>query len=150
MAERITNAQRGRFLAALRLGHTVSSACTEAGFSRRWAYDERDRSVSFANAWDDAIEAGTDDLEEEVRARALDRDDPRSYLLLMFLMKKRRPEFRDSFKQEMKVTHEQVQEISFSEKEIDEAVSILQSAKTATSQRAVDDSPESDSTPEDA
>jgi len=62
---------RGRFIAELALGGTVSAACQAAGIGRRTAYDLRQRDEGFALEWADAIEAGTDVLEQEAFRRAV-------------------------------------------------------------------------------
>src|SRR5206468_803097 len=57
------------------------------------AYDLRCADEQFADAWEDALEAGTQVLEDEARRRALDRSDT----LLIFLLKARRPHvYRDN------------------------------------------------------
>jgi transposase-like protein len=89
---RLTSERKRRFLEALREGATVAAAARAAGVSRMTAYRERARNPDFAAAWDDAIEDGTDELEEEVPRRALDGNDR----LLMFPLEARRPEkYRD-------------------------------------------------------
>lgn len=123
--------KRSKFLAALRLGHPVTKACELASWGRRTAYDARDSDREFADAWDDAIEASVDELEVEVRKRALDPEYKWSHLMLMFLLKKFRPEFKESYKTEQKLTVEHVREISFSNDEMDEAIRILTAAKGA-------------------
>ncbi|GIV18957.1 MAG: hypothetical protein KatS3mg023_1991 [Armatimonadota bacterium] len=84
---------REKFLAALSRGCSVSQAARLAGVSRQHAYRCRARSATFAEAWQDAWEQGTDALEDEAVRRALAGSDT----LLMFLLKARRPEkFRDN------------------------------------------------------
>lgn len=86
---------------------TISAEC--AGISRRTAYDHRDKDEAFEKAWDEAVECATDQLLEEARRRAaLGVTEPVYYQgkivggvrrysdnLLMFLIKARRPEYRD-------------------------------------------------------
>ncbi|GBC94467.1 hypothetical protein HRbin16_00248 [bacterium HR16] len=85
------------FLAALSRGCTVSLSAKLAGVSRQAAYKARARSRTFADAWQDALESGTDVLEDEAVRRALAGSDT----LLMFLLKARRPEkFRDNVRVE--------------------------------------------------
>lgn len=133
---RIKEAKQASFLSGLVLGMTVSEASKYAGINRRTAYDWRDQSQAFANAWDDAITESTElslyKYEQELRDRALDRGDKNSHLLLMFLIKKLNPEYRDNYKTETKVIHEKVQEISFSTEEIDTALEILTAAKDSS------------------
>ena len=102
--------RRAVFLAALAETASVTRACEAAKFPRQCAYDWRRDDADFAAAWDEAVERGTDALEDEAVRRAKDgvakpvyyhgnrvdtvRDpsDP----LLMFLLKARRPEvYRD-------------------------------------------------------
>lgn len=85
-----------RFLEELRRGSTVGEAARAAGIGRRTAYDLRQRDETFAVDWADAIEEGTDHLIAAARKRAIDGSDT----LLMFLIKARRPEFRESYKVE--------------------------------------------------
>jgi len=65
----------------------VTNAAIAAGARRAAMYGWRKEDPVFAGAWDDAIEAGTDKLEDEARRRALNGSDP----LLMFMLKARRP-----------------------------------------------------------
>jgi hypothetical protein len=44
----------------------------------------------------------------------------------MFLLKKHKPEYRENFKREVKITHEKVEEFKFSQEEMDDAIQILQ------------------------
>lgn len=140
---RIKEAKQASFLSGLVLGMTVTEAAKYAGINRRTAYDWRDQSQAFANAWDDAITESVEislfKYEEELRDRALNRNDKNSHLLLMFLIKKLNPEYRDNYKTETKVVHEKVQEISFSSQEIDTALGILTAAKSASRKQDEDD-----------
>jgi transposase-like protein len=131
-----TKEKEGRqatFLAGLLDGKTVAEAAAYAGVNRRLVYDWRDQSQSFRNAWEDAIEEAKErtlnKYELEVKDRALDRNDKSSHLLLMFLVKKLDPSYRDNYKTESKVVHEKVHEISFSDEEMDKAIGILTKAK---------------------
>lgn len=110
-------------------GKTVTKAAEAAGIPRRRVYDWRDQSPSFAQAWDDAVAGANEVLLDEVRERALDRNDARSYLLLMFLVKAKFPEFKENYKQELTVKHEEMKEFDFSAKDIDEARAILDAAR---------------------
>lgn len=80
--------QRERFLSALSRTASVTAASQAAGIGRRTAYNWRDADEAFAAAWDDALESGTDALEDEAVRRALDGSDT----LLIFMLKARRPE----------------------------------------------------------
>jgi len=127
----LTDTDRVNFLMGLRDGLTVSKAAKAAGVSRSTFYYWRDEDAAFRAAWDDALEQGRDRLVDEVRERAFDRKDRYSHILLMFLLKQRDPSFREAFKHETNLTVEHVKEFDFSKKEIDQAVEILQSAKTS-------------------
>lgn len=60
-----------KFLKTLRqTGGNVSRACKAEGIARRTAYDWRNDDADFAAAWDEAVEAGLDDLEQEAYRRA--------------------------------------------------------------------------------
>lgn len=100
------------FLAKLEEGSTVSAAAAAVNIGRRTAYEWRADDTAFANAWDEAVEVGTDLLEDEAKRRAADGyDEPvfwqgkqvgvvRKYSdrLLQVMLKARRPEkFKDRF-----------------------------------------------------
>jgi hypothetical protein len=95
------------FLRCLReSGGNVSRACEAAGLSRQTAYEWRSADKDFAERWDETVEAGTDELEEEARRRAFAGvDEPVFYqgdecgtvrkysdTLLIFLLKGRKPD----------------------------------------------------------
>jgi hypothetical protein len=82
MANRTTRTPErdARFLEALANGATINSAVRLAGYARTTVYKWRAADVEFAAAWDDAIEDGTDLLEDEVLRRAKDGvEEPRFY-----------------------------------------------------------------------
>lgn len=81
-----------RFIEAIRIGSTLKEACAAASIGRTTAYDYRRRDPEFAARWDDANAEGLDTLEGELYARAMDREDPGSGPLLLFLLARRRPE----------------------------------------------------------
>lgn len=102
-----TDKKRAKFLAAIiETGGNITRACKDAGISRRSAYEWREADSVFAQEWDEAVEAGTDELEEEARRRAYAGvDEPVFYqgeecgsvrkysdTLLIFLLKGRRPD----------------------------------------------------------
>jgi hypothetical protein len=69
-----------KFLELLSQGATVGAAARGAGYARRSLYRWRKARADFAAAWDDAVEAGTDILEDEALRRARDGvDEPRFY-----------------------------------------------------------------------
>lgn len=87
-----TPEKRDRLFAKLRRGYSVSAACKAAGIGRTAYYEWREADPEFASEADDAIETGTDVLEDVARTRATRSSDT----LLIFLLKARRPEkFRE-------------------------------------------------------
>ena len=63
---------RPAFLAALSEVPVVSRACAAVGIDRSTAYKSRDGDPEFAQAWDDAMEAGVDKAEQEAFRRAVE------------------------------------------------------------------------------
>lgn len=89
---KLTPKKRESFLAALMDGESVTSAAKSIGLSRQALYRTRLGDEKFAADWDDAVECGTDCLEDEAVKRARDGSDT----LLIFMLKARRPEkFKD-------------------------------------------------------
>src|SRR6476469_8107431 len=121
----LSSTQKMKFLMALQLGHSVKRACEISDTPRRTAYYWRSEDVDFADAWKEAIDCSVEVLEDEVRQRALDREDPKSATMLIFLLKKHRPEYRDNFKTESTVKVSGVKEFDFSTSEVEEAMAIL-------------------------
>lgn len=76
------------FIEALERGLSVAAAAKAAGVGVRTAYDERHRNEAFALRWHDAIEVGTDLLEDVALQSAKSGDTT----ALIFLLKARRPE----------------------------------------------------------
>lgn len=103
---RCTPEKRAKFLQALESGASVAKAAKAAGWSRRSAYNYRSSEEGFFKEWDDAVEAGTDLLEDEAQRRAVEGVKKPVYqggkrvgyvqeysdTLLIFMMKGRRPE----------------------------------------------------------
>jgi len=58
-----TPKKRSTFLAAIGAGNSVSAAC-QAGLGRSAAYAWRDGDSDFADEWDEAVECGTERLED--------------------------------------------------------------------------------------
>jgi hypothetical protein len=88
---------KSMFLASLSETGNVSASCRFAGISRQAAYEARKDDAVFAQGWGDAIEEGTDALEEIARKRAKTESDT----LLIFLLKAHRPKiYRDNLKLE--------------------------------------------------
>lgn len=85
------------FLNALASGLSVTAAAEAAGIGRRTAYEWRDEDDAFRAAWDNAVEAGTDRLEDIAFKRAAESSDT----LLIFMLKGRRGEkYADRVKSE--------------------------------------------------
>lgn len=78
-------------------GGNVTQATRAIGLTRQWAYQWRDRDADFAQEWDNALEGGTEHLEERLYVRACDIDTTAA----IFLLKARRPEkYREVYKVE--------------------------------------------------
>lgn len=106
---------KAAFLKAMSEGKSITGSADAAGIARSTAYQWRDEDETFAAAWDDAIEAGTDRLEDEAHRRAFEGVarsvavgkeivDVVDYsdTLTIFLLKGRRPE---KFRENVKVDH---------------------------------------------
>jgi len=78
-----------RFLDRLRNSGNVRASCKAAGVPRRTIYNWRDKWVTFADEWDDALDDACDILEAEAWKRAIEGQSDR---LLMFLLKAHRRE----------------------------------------------------------
>lgn len=80
--------KRHLFLEALEVSESETKAARMAGedirFFRRW----RDQDENFRKDWEDALEAGTDHLEDAATERALTKSDP----LMLAMLKARRPD----------------------------------------------------------
>ena len=121
------------FLDALNKGHTVADAAKATGVPRRTWYDVRDREPAFREAWDYARTEAREHLlglaEAVLKTRALDPEDRYGHQLLMFLLKRLDPEYRENFKREVTHKHEKVLEIEFSEEDMDKAIQVLTEAR---------------------
>jgi hypothetical protein len=82
-----TPEKRSAFLAAIAKGASVSEASRKALIARSAAYAWRANDAAFAADWDASTEASIDILEAEARRRAMRSSD----LLLIFLLRHRRP-----------------------------------------------------------
>lgn len=88
------------FLEILRDGGSVTTACQAIGVKRQSIYQRRANDPDFKEAWDDAVESGTDRLEDEAVKRARNSSD----LLLIFMLKARRPHlYRERIEQRVQV-----------------------------------------------
>jgi len=67
------------FVDVLSTTGNVSAACRAAGVSRMSAYHRRSSNEEFANSWADAIGQSLDDLEFELRRRAVEGTDKPVY-----------------------------------------------------------------------
>lgn len=106
----LTLANKKIFLDKLAQGFTVSGAAIQCGFTRALMYQLREKYPQFARDWDDAIEEGKEWLEDQARRRAVDGIDKGiwykgeqvatekqySDLLLLAMLKSRKPEYRDN------------------------------------------------------
>ena len=68
----LTDEARATFLEALGKAYSVTHAVKLIGLSRQALYDARKGDEEFAGAWADAVETGTQVLEDELRRRALE------------------------------------------------------------------------------
>jgi hypothetical protein len=102
----VTATERSRFLEALAAGWSVTHAAEPTGHSRQRFYELRDADNEFAAAWAEAVEAGTQRLEDEAMRRAVEGYDEVTFdadgglvrrvrrydsALLQLLLKGRRP-----------------------------------------------------------
>lgn len=110
-----TAKNRETVLTALREGFSVSRAAREARIGRSALYAWRRDDDGFADQWSDALEEGSDRLEDEMLRRAVDGVERPIYhqgklvghvreysdTLLIFMLKARRPEkYRDKLRHE--------------------------------------------------
>ncbi len=63
---------REAFLGALSAGSSIAAACRSSDLGRTTVYGWRTSDEAFATAWDEALDAGTDRLEDEAFRRAHD------------------------------------------------------------------------------
>lgn len=109
MHHRWTEKSRQTFIEALTSTGNVSHAASVVGCNKTTVYNHRKSDPEFAAEWEEALEAGTEALEQEARRRAMGWEEERwtkdgshtvhkhSDLLLIFLLKARRPEvYRDN------------------------------------------------------
>lgn len=113
-------AQRAAFLQALSETASITKACEISKLPRRTVYNWREADPHFAEAWDEALELGTDALEDEAIRRALHGTDKPVYqggkrvgavrefsdTLLIFMLKAKRPEkYKERTESQVTVTH---------------------------------------------
>lgn len=75
------------FFAELAAVPNVTRACRIAGIARETAYERREKDRVFSAGWDEALECGVGDLEQEAFSRAKEVSDT----LLIFLLKCHKP-----------------------------------------------------------
>jgi hypothetical protein len=68
----LSKRNREKFLELLAQGYSVTHAAGEAGRARQRFYELRERDEAFAEAWSEALDAGTEILEDEARRRAVE------------------------------------------------------------------------------
>lgn len=106
----LTEEKKDKFITFLSANPNVAAAAKKIRVSRDTLYRHKKEDEAFAQAWDSAIEEGTDALEDEAVRRALEGTKKPVYqggklaghvqeysdTLLIFLLKGRRPEkYRD-------------------------------------------------------
>jgi len=83
---------KAAFLESLAKTGSVTESAADCKIPRRTVYNWRADDEAFAAAWEEAVELGTDALEDEAVRRAKNGSDT----LLIFMLKGRRPEkFKD-------------------------------------------------------
>jgi hypothetical protein len=113
----IARLDKASFLEALACGWTVTHAAERTGTNKRRFYELREADEAFAAAWDDAIDQGTQVLEDELHRRAIEGWDEDSFdgdgklvrrvrryspALLIFSLKARKPDvYRDNARVEV-------------------------------------------------
>ena len=120
-----------QFLAHLMNGKSIKSACEAVGISRGTYYAHRKEFPNFESAVKDAMEGSVDELIDVARARALDKSDPKSATMLIFLIKGMRPEYKESWRHEPTVIGKESKSVDFTNTEIEEAMKILDQAKVS-------------------
>jgi hypothetical protein len=122
----LTKKRRETFLSAISSGATVQEACQAAGFSKQFAYAEAKRNPEFNEAWESANDDKKEIFEKELARRALGYERPLTFkglrtgqsvtehsdLLLMFLLKKLDPSYRDQNKVELNVQGDRLGELA--------------------------------------
>lgn len=142
------------FLEALERGETVVASIALAGWNTKHCYKTRHANAEFAKAWDTAENAGADLLIAEAQRRAVRGVDKTIFykgvpigietnysdMLLMFLIKKRRPYDYDDGMRRAKAEREwrkedgDVSVTPVTLQEIGAAIAALQAAKALTAQ----------------
>ena len=106
---KFTQEKKALFIKELCKDAIVTRSCKICGVEPQTVYGHRHSDPDFAKAWDEAVRIGSDTLVEEAQRRAMgyytpmyDKDGnpsgerfSSSDILMMFLLKGRRPEYRD-------------------------------------------------------
>jgi len=128
-----SESERLDFLTALREGSSVKHAAAASGIPRRTVYYLRQEDPEFAAAWTHAKEehfqSVLDEAETMLRTRALDPNDSRSYILLIFLLKRLDPKYKENYKEPEKDNTTSNRDIEISPEELAEATKILATLK---------------------
>lgn len=128
MRRRVPKNWEKKLLDALARGCSISQSAMLAGVSRSLVYKRSTRSAKFAQKVQDAIEQGTDVLEDEAVRRALAGSDT----LLMFLLRARRPEkYRENVRVEHDASREMLDALERATKEVAKIATGMQSAALA-------------------
>lgn len=142
-----TQKKRAEFLGVLASGSTVMGACDLLCISPSLVYAERERDPEFRAAWDVAIEASTQRMEQEAFRRAvrgtermvvsagrvLGTEMQHSDTLLIFMLKARRPEvYRDTINIELHIRQAAIAAGVDPDAAVAEAQAILKEAKATT------------------
>jgi hypothetical protein len=77
-----------RLIAKLQLGYSIGAACKAERIGRQTFYEWRAEDADFAKRCDDAMENGTDVIEDVARKRAIDGDNT----MIALMLKARRPD----------------------------------------------------------
>jgi hypothetical protein len=130
----LTDERKAQFLQILEeTGGNVTVATRALGLTRQWAYQWRERDPEFAEEWDNAVEGGTEHLEQRLFTRACDVDTTAA----IFLLKARRPEkYRENIKLDTEVSLNDQDVLRLSESLLAgmlEAAQRARAAQTATS-----------------
>lgn len=96
-----TAKKRDEFLSIVADGHSITYAARLVGMSRSRVYAIREVDAEFAEALEQAVQEGSEALEDVALSRAIEGSDT----LLMFLLKGRMPEkYKDRVQQDTNVS----------------------------------------------
>lgn len=79
---------RRKFLEKISQGYSIRASCLYAGVPRKTITWYRKNDPEFRQDYEEAVEAGTEVLEDRARKRAMEQSDT----LMIFLLKARRPD----------------------------------------------------------